>query len=117
VDDAGVVDAVDAHDVRGNGLRIGLGVADFAERHRIQPKRRARAFEVGLEPGDIDAVSGGDDQHDGEAAAQDRHLGILDVALVLQKHSGHGCDDARPVPPDRGYGEMAHGPHSISRPP
>src|SRR4029453_15575547 len=48
-------------------------------------------------------------EHDREVAAQDRHLGVLDVHAVVEQHARHGRHDPRAVVSRGREQERAHG--------
>ena len=95
VDDSRVVGPVDGEDVRRLGGRSGS--LDRRHEQRLEPQAAAGGMEVGLERGGIDGLGRRDDDHQGEVAAQDGGLRVLDVHSVAQQHRGQLGDDAGAV--------------------
>ena len=108
VDDAWMVDSVNAHDVGGELLRGRLHLGHLVDDHRFETEPLPHGGKVRLEPLGVDLVGDRDHQHDREMTTQDRHLRVLDVALVLEQHLGDRSRYSRPIPADDRYGEVSH---------
>ena len=81
VHDAGMVDAVDGHDVRGTGPRPRRARSTSLSESASRPAAPAPPPRPSLEPRRRPtSVGGRDDQRHREVPAQDRHLRVLDVA-------------------------------------
>ena len=114
MDDAGVVDAVDGEHMRGRGHRV-VRVGDLVDRDRLEVELAAGGAQVGAQRAHVDGVVAAYDHHGREVAAEDRHLRVLDVELVIEQVVGDRGDDPGPVPADGGDGEVAHGAQHRTR--
>src|SRR5256714_1017718 len=68
----------------------------------------SRGLEVAAQGAELDGVVPRDDQHHREGPAEDRHLRVLDVQLMVEEVARDGGDDSGPVPADGGNGEVTH---------
>ena len=87
------------------------------DRHQRETEGHVRAvrgvladLDLPMEPEESPAFRGlvAEHEHDREVAAQDRHLGVLEVDRVPEQHARQACDDARPVAAGDGEHERAH---------
>jgi hypothetical protein len=115
VHDPGVVGAVDADRVR-RLRRLARKLLDGRQRHRLEGQLAADGLELLAKLRLAELVRRRQHEHDREVAAQDRHLGVLDVHAVVEQHARHGRHDPRAVASRRREHERTHGATLPRRP-
>jgi hypothetical protein len=115
VHDPGVVGAVDADRVR-RLRRPARKLLDRRQRHRLERQLATDGLQLLAELLLGELVRRRQYEHDREAAAQVRHLGVLEVHAVVEQHARHGRHDPRAVASRGREHERTHGATLPGRP-
>ncbi len=102
-----MVGSVDADHVRG-AWRAGAEVLDGVDGDRLQAQLASHEIETVLKPLAVHPLGNAHDQGDREVSAEDRHLGVLEVAVELEQRAADPRDDPGAVAADGGHGELGH---------